>query len=156
MDKAQIDRVTDRMRALCSRREYCCADIMKKVVSALDGNMEEAEKIVSLLVKDKYIDDLRYASAFARDKSALSGWGQTKIRYALSMKGVSKDIISEALEEIDGDRARQRLEKLLENKLRSLKDDPQRKMKLIRFALGRGYKYEEIYDEIQKIDSRRD
>lgn len=156
MDKEQTGRVLDRMRALCSRREYCRADMMKKVVSALDGDRAEAEKIVDMLVKDKYIDDLRYASAFARDKSALSGWGQTKIRYALSIKGVSNDLISKALDEIDGDRAQLRLGKLLENKMRSLKDDPQWKMKLIRFASGRGYSYDEIYDELQKIDCRRD
>lgn len=154
MDKERTDRVLYRMQALCSRREYCRADMMKKIVSALDGDKAEAERIVDILVKDKYIDDLRYASAFARDKSALTGWGQAKIKYALSMKGVPEDLISRALDEIDGGKAQIRLEKLLENKIRSLKDDPQWKMKLIRFALGRGYNYEEIYGELQKIDRR--
>ena len=44
----------------------------------------------------------------------------------------------------DTDKADTRLEKLLENKYRTLKDDPQWKMKLLRFALGRGYSYEQI------------
>ena len=69
----------------------------------------------------------------------------------LSAKGVSKEVISRALEEIDRQRADSRLEKLLENKYRSLKDDPQWKMKLLRFALGRGYSYDEVSGCISKM-----
>ena len=64
-------RVTDRMRALCSRREYCSADILKKAMSALDGDRARAETVVAKLIDEKYIDDLRYSSAFARDKSSI-------------------------------------------------------------------------------------
>lgn len=150
------DKVLDRMRNLCSRREYCRDDIMKKVVSALDGNRSEAEKIVEILVNEKFIDELRYASAFVRDKSSLSGWGGTKIRYMLSSKGIPADVIARALEEIDENKAQSRLFKLMENKYRSLKDDPQCRLKMLRFGLGRGYEYDEInriYDEIQKVDA---
>jgi regulatory protein len=55
------------------------------------------------------------------------------------------------LDDIDAGRAEQRLEKLLENKCRSLKDDPKCKMKLIRFALGRGYTYEQVRPVIDAL-----
>lgn len=137
------------MRNLCSRREYCRADIMKKAMSALDGDREKAEKVIEILVAEKYIDELRYASAFARDKSAISGWGETKIRYMLSSKGVPREIIDKALEEIDESKAMTRLEKLMENKYRSLKDDPQCRLKMLRFGLGRGYGYEEVSEVLE-------
>lgn len=143
--------VLERMRALCSRREYCVADIMKKATDALEGDREEAMKIVESLVADKYIDDRRYASAYARDKAAISGWGETKIRYMLAAKGVSRDIIAEALTDIDAAKAGMRLEKLLENKAKSLKEDPQRRIKLLRFALGRGYSYDDAISVIDKL-----
>ena len=139
-----MEKVLDRMRNLCSRREYCRADIMKKVISALDGDREKAEKVMEILVAEKYIDEFRYASAFARDKSSISGWGETKIRYMLSSKGVPREIIDKALEEIDESKAMTRLEKLMENKYRSLKDDPQCRLKMLRFGLGRGYGYDEV------------
>ena len=120
-----MEKVIDRMRNLCSRREYCKADIMKKALAALDGDRGNAEKVIEVLVSEKYIDELRYASAFARDKSSLSGWGETKIRYMLSSKGVPREIIDQALAEIDDAKAKTRLEKLMENKFRGLKDDPQ-------------------------------
>ena len=139
-----MEKVLDRMRNLCSRREYCRADIMKKVISALDGDREKAEKVMEILVAEKYIDEFRYASAFARDKSSISGWGETKIRYMLSSKGVPREIIDKALEEIDESKAMTRLEKLMDNKYRSLKDDPQCRLKMLRFGLGRGYGYDEV------------
>ena len=144
-------KVLDRMRALCSRREYCRKDIMKKVLPAVDGDVTVAGGIIDMLVKEKYIDELRYASAFARDKSSIAGWGEVKIRYMLSAKGILKDVIAQALEEIDAGRAESRLEKLLENKWKSLMEDPQGKIKLIRFALGRGYGYEEVSALITRI-----
>lgn len=137
------------MRNLCSRREYCRADIMKKAMSALDGDREKAEKVIEILVAEKYIDELRYASAFARDKSSISGWGETKIRYMLSSKGVPREVIDKALEEIDGAKAMTRLERLMENKYRSLKDDPQCRLKMLRFGLGRGYGYEEVSEVLE-------
>ena len=144
-----MEKVLDRMRNLCSRREYCRADIMKKAMSALDGDREKAEKVIEILVAEKYIDELRYASAFARDKSSISGWGETKIRYMLSSKGVPREDIDKALEEIDGAKAMTRLERLMENKYRSLKDDPQCRLKMLRFGLGRGYGYDEVSEVLE-------
>jgi regulatory protein len=144
-----MEKVLDRMRNLCSRREYCRADIMKKAMSALDGDREKAEKVIEILVAEKYIDELRYASAFARDKSSISGWGETKIRYMLSSKGVPREVIDKALEEIDESKAMTRLEKLMENKYRSLKDDPQCRLKMLRFGLGRGYGYDKVSEVLE-------
>ncbi len=124
---------------------------MKKASDGLEGNRAAAQEVVDVLVKEKYVDDLRYASAFARDKSAIQGWGEVKIRYMLSAKGVPRDVIDQALEEIDQDKAESRLEKLLQNKLKSLKDDPQCRLKLLRFALGRGYSYDEVNSLINTL-----
>lgn len=147
-------KVLDRMRALCSRREYCRKDIMKKVLSAVDGDMAVAGSVIDTLVKEKYIDELRYASAFARDKSSIAGWGAVKIRYMLSAKGIPEGLIAQAMEEIDGEKAVSRLDKLMENKFRSLKDDPQCRLKMLRFGLGRGYGYDEVSSVVDRLMKR--
>lgn len=150
MDEKKL-KVLNRLRGLCSRREYCVADVLKKAADGLEGDRAAAQEVVDILVKEKYVDDLRYASAFARDKSAIQGWGEVKIRYMLSAKGVPRDVIDKALEEIDQDKADSRLEKLLQNKLKSLKDDPQCRLKLLRFALGRGYGYDEVSKVVDSL-----
>ena len=147
----QQKRILDRLRGLCSRREYCYADVLKKAKDALDGDAQAAKEVADLLVEDKYVDDLRYASAYARDKASIQGWGDVKIRYMLSAKGVAASVITEALQEIDREKSSSRLHKLLENKLRSLKDDPQCRLKLLRFALGRGYSYDEVNSLINTL-----
>ena len=146
-----MEKALDKMRRLCSRREYCVSDIRAKLMKELDGDVQKVETAINKLKDEKYVDDQRYATAYARDKASISGWGATKIRYMLSAKGVAKDVISEALNEVDEVKASTRLEKLLENKYKSLKDDPQWKIKLLRFALGRGYSYDEVNDQIQRF-----
>jgi regulatory protein len=147
----KIIKVTDRLRGLCSRREYCVDDVRQKALKALEGDAEAAAEVVETLIKDKYVDDLRYASAFARDKASIQGWGEVKIRYMLSAKRISREVIDQALAEIDADRASSKLFKLLETKYKSLRDDPQCRLKLLRFALGRGYGYDDASAVISQL-----
>ena len=151
-----MDKVLNNLRRQCSRREYCSSDIIRKAEKALEGDKGKAEKVLKVLVEERYVDDLRYASAYAREKSSISGWGVAKIRYMLSAKSIDKDTISRALEEIDEVRADERLVKLIENKCRSLKDDPQWKIKVLRFALGRGYSYEDVSEVLKIMKLRED
>ena len=146
-----MEKALDKMRRLCSRREYCVSDIRTKLMKELEGDAQKVETALNKLIEERYVDDLRYATAYARDKASISGWGATKIRYMLSAKGVAKDVVSEALNEVDESKAASRLEKLLEHKYKSLKDDPQWKIKLLRFALGRGYSYDEVSDQIRRF-----
>ena len=146
-----MEKALDKMRRLCSRREYCISDIRSKLMKELDGETEKTEKALKILIDEKYVNDLRYATAFARDKAAIAGWGSAKIRYMLSSKGVAKEVIAEALAEIDDAKASSRLTRLLENKYNSIKDDPQWKLKLLRFALGRGYSYDEVNKNINSL-----
>lgn len=151
MKEETILKVTDRLRNLCSRREYCSSDILKKATAYLEGDAASAEKVLQTLIAEKYVSDLRYATAYAREKAMISGWGETKIRYMLSAKRIGRDIITLALAEIDEDKADSRLKKLLENKAGTLKADPQIRLKLLRFALGRGYQYDDVVRVLQDI-----
>ena len=143
--------VFDALSAQCAKREYCTADVRRKALQRLEFDAAAAEAVVASLVSDGYVDDRRYAAAFARDKSSLSGWGPVKIRSALLARGIDRAVVLEALEEIDPERAASRLEKVLEAKWRTLRDDPQGRLKLIRFALSRGYDYEPVRPLIERI-----
>lgn len=151
MAETDLRKVTDRLRRLCSRREYCMNDILMKATTALEGDREAAAKVLEVLVAEKYVDDLRYAAAYAREKAMILGWGETKIRYMLSGKRVDRSLIDKALKEIDVEKADLRLQKLLENKAETLKADPQIRLKLLRFALGRGYQYDDVVRVLQDI-----
>lgn len=146
----------DRLQAQCVKREYCRSDIFRKALTAFEGDRDSAGRLVESLVADRFVDDSRYAAAFAREKARLSGWGPAKISFALRGKGIDKSIISDALKEIDSEEADRRMVSVLETKYKTLKGDPQEKFKLLRFGLTRGYDYDKIapvVDEILKKNS---
>lgn len=151
MDEA-LKKKLSRLEAQCVKREYCVRDIMGKALKAVEGNQAEADELVASLRADKFVDDARYAAAFAREKSSLTGWGPVKIRFALRAKGLSETDIASGLAEIDSSRAEDRLERLTAAKWKSLQDDPQGKLKLIKFALSRGYDYDAVQAAISKLD----
>lgn len=86
-ETAAVQKVLSRLRNQCSRREYCVSDVREKAMKALDGDELAAETVVESLKRDKYVDDVRYCAAYAREKASISGWGAVKIRYMLSHKG---------------------------------------------------------------------
>ena len=149
MDEAG-KKILSSLESRCARREYCSRDILHKAALAIEkaGADVSAGELLSKLVEEGYVDDARYAGAFAREKSGLTGWGPAKIRFFLSAKGIARETIAAALADTDQDRSSERLRKLLETKARALKGDPDIKLKLLRFALGRGYEYDSVKEPV--------
>jgi regulatory protein len=144
-------RCLSRLQKLCSKAEYCRADVYRKALKDLEGDAEAAGKVVEQLVADKYVDDARYASAYAREKAGLQGWGPVKIRFQLRAKGISEADIASALQDVEPEKAEAKLQKILEAKARTLQGDPQFRLKLLKFGLGRGYNYDEVESAVSKI-----
>ena len=141
MEEEKYKSVLSSLQRSCVKREHCRQDIYRKALKAADGDLETAQKMVEELVADRFVDDARYAAAFAREKASLSGWGRVKISYTLRGKGISREDIDAALLEVDEGSAGERLEKLLRGKWAVLQEDPYGKFKLIKYALTRGYEY---------------
>lgn len=144
--KNNEDSALKALEAQCARREYCRGDLLRKALEKTGGDREAAQRILDSLEARSFFSDERYASAFAADKASLTGWGPFKIRMALRSKGIADDIIDSALEGIDSEKADAKLQKLIDSKKRSLEGDPAARLKLIRFALSRGYAYDDIKD----------
>lgn len=140
-----------RLQRLCSRAEYCRQDMYRKALKDMEGDADAAERIVAQLVAERYVDDARYAAAFAREKSSLQGWGAVKIRFQLKGKGISDEAIQAALEEIDPEKAADKLDRLIAAKYRTLQGDPQCRLKLLKFALSRGYEYADVEAAVSRV-----
>ena len=150
----KLKKILTRLQAQCVKREYCIQDIRKKALDKCEGDIQAAEEIIASLIEERFVSDLRYATAYAREKSAINGWGPAKIRFALSAKRISHSDIDAALEEIDTERADSKLIKLMEHKWKSLEGDPQAKLKLLKYALSRGYGYDQVKDIADRITSQ--
>lgn len=140
---------------LCSRAEYSSGEMRLKLIRK-GLQRAEAEKIVTALLKTRFIDDSRFARAFVRDKVGYSRWGKNKVAMALMAKGVSRDVASEAISEIDEDEYIEGLAQLLESKMRSVGATPdnlgyEARAKLYRFAASRGFLSSDIGKALNRL-----
>ncbi|HLN20380.1 MAG TPA: regulatory protein RecX [Bacteroidales bacterium] len=132
--------ILSRSMALASRREICIRDMREKVRMWGAGE-KETEKIITTLIDEKFIDELRYAKAFVNDKFRYNKWGRIKLSAGLKMKGIKPELIREALGSIDDEQYRNTLESLLKLHGRSIKakNDYEFRAKLMRFGQSRGF-----------------
>lgn len=123
-----------------------CLDDVQKRLDRLDLTEDQRQEVLGRLLDEKYVDESRYAHAFANDKIRFSGWGRVKIGQALRQKHIPLTLISEALDEITDEECLDVLRPLLAAKRRSVRGSSTYEIngKLIRFALGRGFEYELI------------
>ena len=128
---------------LCARSEKSSGDALR-LMQQWQVPHTERQGVLERLVKERFIDDGRYAEAYVREKSRLSGWGARKIAMQLRQKGVSQAIIDEALGQLDSNVELPRLVDKLRRKIRTTKytSDYELRGKLMRYALSLGFDYD--------------
>ncbi|MBP5318023.1 MAG: RecX family transcriptional regulator [Paludibacteraceae bacterium] len=134
----------DTAAAYCAAAERCKQDVCSKLARA-SATQEQIDAVLQYLTQHHFLDEARYACAFAHDKLRFAGWGRVKIRYALRMKNVPDAAISEALASIDEEDYQSRLKSILQAKKRTLSgDDYTVRNKLMRFAASRGFEMDAV------------
>lgn len=137
--------VRNKAEVYCATSEHCISEVEGKLYQ-WGATKDLTQKVIGHLLEDGFIDECRYALAFVRDKYRFNAWGKMKITLSLRQKGISDDLIDKALEGIDDATYTQTLKTLLDQKSKTIKaaSNYERKGKLIRFALSRGFSMNEI------------
>lgn len=140
-----FEQALHRAAALCSKSECCVSDIEEKLCR-WGVDKADSQRVVDMLVDGKYIDESRYASAYAGDKFRFSRWGRVKIRAMLRMKHISDTDIESALDRIAPDEYSRILGEVIAAKRRETAggNSYEARAKVIRFALQRGFEMQEI------------
>lgn len=141
------------LTALCASSEHCSQEMLDKM-TRWQLPKEEQARVMEYLVKNNYIDEERFTHAFVMDKIRYNKWGRRKIEQALWQKRIPKDIQTKILDEIDENEYLNVLRPLLKSKRRSIqtKNDYELNMKLIKFALSRGFTFDLIRQCIDGAD----
>ncbi|MBQ3858518.1 regulatory protein RecX [Segatella bryantii] len=142
-----------KLTKLCSQSEHCSQEMLEKMKKweleedAIARNME-------YLIREKYVDDSRFARFFINDKIKYNKWGRKKVEQALYLKHISKDISDPIFEEIDNKLYLDVLRPILQSKRKSIKakNDYELNIKLIKFAMGRGFSMDLIKKCLNHID----
>ena len=147
------------LAALCAQAEHCQWEMVEKM-RKWEIPEEAQARIMERLVKERYVDDERFARAFAKDKVHYNKWGRRKVEQALWQKHIDEDIRKNVLNEIDDEEYLSVLRPLLKQKRKSIKaqNDYELNQKLMRFALGRGFTFDiikqciDVEDEGELVD----
>ena len=142
----------EKMATFCSYSERCISDVTK-ALEKMEMTLDEMDEIISLLVKDRFLDESRYANAYVRDKFRFNKWGKQKMAYMLRQKGLKENDIQNAFDEISEEEYENVLTQILLAKKKSTKSNNPYDLqnKLFRFAAGRGFEPHFIGKTIKKV-----
>ncbi len=133
------------LAALCARGEHCTGEMDEKMRRW--GLDEDARgRVISYLVEQKFVDDERFARAYVNDKVRYDRWGRRKIEQGLWQKKVAEDIQHRVLDEVPSQLYEETLLPMMQAKWPTIKaeTDYERSLKLIKWAMGRGYEMDVI------------
>ena len=142
---------------LCARAEKSTGDA-RRLMRGWGVDERAQEAVIRKLIEQRFIDDVRFAEAFVREKINLSGWGAYKIRATLLRKGIERMTIERILAEIDPAQNYERLHQLLTRKMRSIRAATQYelKTKLIRYGMSAGFEFETVADVVGELINKEE
>ena len=136
----------------CSQKEQC-EQVVRKKLTKWQLADDKTEKVIAYLKEEKYLDEIRFASAYAHDKFHFYNWGKTKIVYELRIRDISSDIADMAVQSIDAEVYLERLISLLTVRLKNIKykNSYDIKAKLYRFGMSKGFESELVLKITENI-----
>ncbi|QJD97931.1 RecX family transcriptional regulator [Mucilaginibacter robiniae] len=162
MDEPKKKRITDVKTALTKAEHYCAyqersqQEVREKLYD-MGMYPTGVEQVITQLIIDNFLNEERFAKAYAQGKFRMKSWGRNKIKQGLKLKRVPDKLINKALQTIDGDDYLHTLEDLLQKKQEQIQENDafKRRYKLVQYALSRGFESDLINDilrakELQK------
>lgn len=134
-----------RLSTLCVQSEHCAFEMEEKMRRWKLPD-EVIARVMAYLINHEFINDERFTRAFVIDKIRYSKWGRRKVEQALWAKHVDEGLRQRVLDEVDDEEYLKVLRPLLKSKMKTTKaaGEYELNMKLIRFAMGRGFTIELI------------
>ena len=152
-----LEQSIQKIKQYCAYQERCHAEVKDKLYS-FGLHRKEVDEIIAQLIQENYLNEERFAIHYSGGKFRIKHWGRNKIKQALKQKQVSEYCIKKALKEIDDTDYIKTFEKLVEQKMKTLKSEKNifiKKKKLQDFLLMKGYESELVSEEVNKIGKNK-
>ena len=142
----------EKIKRYCAYQERCQYDVRCKL-REWGIEKEKIEQIIDKLIAEGFINEARFATSFARGKFIINSWGFHRIVLELKRRHISESCINRAIEEIDNKLYLEKLNKLAFKWLEGHKQlaEYEKKQKVCRFLLAKGYEHEDIWSCINNI-----
>lgn len=158
MQRKQLtpEQALQKLKHFCAYQERSHAEVREKLYQ-LGVWKKDHDEILATLIGENYLNEERFAIAFAGGKFRMKQWGRVKIRYELKQKQVSDYCIKKALKQLEEDDYLRVLEKLAKEKYASLKAAQYlvRKKKTIDYLLQKGYEPELVNQALGRLKENK-
>ncbi len=153
MYKKQLtkEQALQKLKHYCAYQERCHSEVKEKLYN-LDVWKSDHDEIIATLIEENYLNEERFAIAFAGGKWRIKQWGRVKIKYELKQKQVSDYCIKKALKQIDEEEYLKTLARLAKEKYAALKHEQYlvRKKKTMDYLVGKGFEGELVRGVLEK------
>ena len=147
------EKALQKAKYYCAYQERSHAEVKKKLYG-FGLYKIEVELLMSQLIEEDYLNEERFAMAFAGGKFRIKNWGKTRIKYELKQRQVSDYCIKKALAAIPDEDYEKTLLKLTEEKLATLKSEKNiftKKGKLQNYLVGKGYEFNLVGEIVREL-----
>lgn len=143
------DQITQKACKYCAYQERSQQEVRDKLYS-WGLHKEDVEQTIAVLVTEGYINEERFAIAYAGGKFRMKQWGKVKIKRALQQKKVSPYCIKKALAEIGNNDYRFAVRKLIASHEKKIKgNNPlKKKYQIAQYLIGKGFETELVWNEL--------
>ncbi|AZQ43267.1 regulatory protein RecX [Nonlabens ponticola] len=147
-----VETATRALERYCAYQERCHKDVNDKLKKM--GMIDDAiDQIIPHLLQHDFLNETRYAQAFARGKFRIKKWGRQRITRELKARGLNKKTIDRGLAEISDDDYRLTFDKLSRKRNQQLTetDKYKRRKKLADYLLYRGWESHLVYAKAKEL-----
>lgn len=146
------DVILNKLRHYCAYQERCHEEVRTKLLS-LKVYGDALEEIINKLIEEDFLNEERFAKAYAGGKFRMKKWGRGKIIQGLKARKISDYCIKQGMTEIPEDDYQKTLQSLVKSTIKKYHSGNvfETKSKTASYLIGRGYESELVWDVIQRL-----
>lgn len=147
-----VDEATKKAEHFCAYQERCHQEVVKKL-KEMGMVPLSIDHIITHLIQENYLNEERFARAFARGKFRVKHWGRSRIVAELKQREISAYNMKAALQEIEPGAYMEALHELAVKRLEALREPSKqkRRKKLADYLLYRGWEPHLVHEKINEL-----
>jgi regulatory protein len=152
MKKFSLPEALGKIQRYCAYQERCHQEVKNKLFE-FGLYSDQVNEVISELITNGFLNEERFARAFAGGKFRMKKWGRIKIVNELESKGVSANCIRLGLKEIDENDYQKILSEILLKKSEEIREGNLFAMrdKISKYAIQKGYEPEIVWKTIKQL-----
>lgn len=143
-----------KIQKYCAYQERYHKEVKEKLYS-YGLATTDVDELTNQLIEENYLNEERFAIAYAGGKFRVKKWGRVKIMRELKMRDISAYCIKQGMKEIDDVAYYEQLKKLLYKRWEEMRKESNaflRKKKTSSYLIAKGYEPDLVWDVLKELE----